>query len=926
MADDELADANMRPRRAVRRRRLRVAAHGPVRGRSAWRRGTASAFGCPARPRGPAPGSRRRSACRRRSSPPVCPPTRPGRSVSPCPQACPRKAVRRRSAPPGRRQWRPAHTDVCAGHGGGRARKHATAARDTSAAGGQSTLFPGKPPVNGNTTHGLPTRRPGSSLRPKARRPPRRRRVASSTTAPRRRRRARRPREGARPPGEQARLDQEAAARRDRMSGGQGLTAVPRHRARRRAVGFRRRAVEVGTDRSGHGSPRISPSPASGRRLPGGRARTTARPAGDGPHRNEPPRGPAAGRRQAGHQSKRRRQAGHRSERRRQADSGRSDGDRPDTGRAGAGPSVAPRTDRTDAGQPEAGRPDAGRGETDRPDDDAPGSDTDGPGDRTSGRAGFGLAAAAGAAGAAAAAAAAAGRPDATTGPGAVDRGTGPRPGAPTPSGRTGEFPRRAQAPPAGTRWAPAERFAAGTGPSAARPARARRGPGPGHTGEFRRQTASPAPARSDPASPASSAQVPPGPARPHRRVPGRRSAVRCRPAGASQSADPDPTPVSSRQAHGPPTRASPAGCRPAPPRRAPRRSARAQRATGPTTPPRARPVTAPAGGGREAGRPGPDARPTGGQAARLGTGRANRPRAGRVRGQPPGRHGRLHRPGLHGRPRRRHDHPATGSDALPRRIPGPPSPTGPGPRPESHTGQFRTDRRPGPGEVPVRQRHRRVPAAAVAGRSADPAAQPRAGPGGRAVRTARAVPRPDGQLPGGHDPNASAFDLGETTPIFEEIASAWFRSNRPVRSPGSPTPGRTPSWRRPPAAQDTDPDGVARTGPSEAAPTVGPERRQIPGRHPGRRLDVRRATGPGRRPGGRGWRHPAAAPSGAPPRRSRRPRCRRRPRLRPRFRRRRSRLPTRPPARATARQTHPGATGSTPARAHAGGLLHRGR
>ena len=41
-----------------------------------------------------------------------------------------------------------------------------SAAREASPTGGQSTLFPGKPPVNGNTTHGLPTRRPGSSLRP----------------------------------------------------------------------------------------------------------------------------------------------------------------------------------------------------------------------------------------------------------------------------------------------------------------------------------------------------------------------------------------------------------------------------------------------------------------------------------------------------------------------------------------------------------------------------------------------------------------------------------------------------------------------------------------------------------------------------------------------------------------------------------------
>ncbi len=38
--------------------------------------------------------------------------------------------------------------------------------RDSSTAGGQGTLSGGQPPVNGTTSHGLPTRKPGSSLRP----------------------------------------------------------------------------------------------------------------------------------------------------------------------------------------------------------------------------------------------------------------------------------------------------------------------------------------------------------------------------------------------------------------------------------------------------------------------------------------------------------------------------------------------------------------------------------------------------------------------------------------------------------------------------------------------------------------------------------------------------------------------------------------
>ena len=67
--------------------------------------------------------------------------------------------------------------------------------------------------------------------------------------------------------------------------------------------------------------------------------------------------------------------------------------------------------------------------------------------------------------------------------------------------------------------------------------------------------------------------------------------------------------------------------------------------------------------------------------------------------------------------------------------------------------------------------------------------------------------------------PNASAFDLGETTPIFEEIASAWFRSNRPVPVSWESDTGShpvVPPSTTTPAADTTDPNGVTRTGPSD--------------------------------------------------------------------------------------------------------------
>jgi len=156
---------------------------------------------------------------------------------------------------------------------------------------------------------------------------------------------------------------------------------------------------------------------------------------------------------------------------------------------------------------------------------------------------------------------------------------------------------------------------------------------------------------------------------------------------------------------------------------------------------------------------------------------------------------------------------PATGSEALPRRIPGPPSPTGPGPQP---AGPYRTDQ-----QAPHPEQYR-----SVGGTGGFPPSPAQSSPPPSRVPDpadelfAPRVPSldPDGQLPG-HDPNASAFDLGETTPIFEEIASAWFRSNRPVPVSWESDTGSqpvVPPSSTAPAADTTDPNGVTRTGPSD--------------------------------------------------------------------------------------------------------------
>ncbi|MBW0091423.1 nitrate- and nitrite sensing domain-containing protein [Pseudonocardia sp. KRD-184] len=91
--------------------------------------------------------------------------------------------------------------------------------------------------------------------------------------------------------------------------------------------------------------------------------------------------------------------------------------------------------------------------------------------------------------------------------------------------------------------------------------------------------------------------------------------------------------------------------------------------------------------------------------------------------------------------------------------------------------------------------------------------------------------------------PEGSGFELGETTPIFEEIASAWFRSNRPLpvdweaeaRSAGSAADSRPrPASALPPAAPQR-PHPLARPagGPLAGPPSLPPAAPQQAPRQP---------------------------------------------------------------------------------------------
>ena len=230
MADDELADANTRlvgpsgvDVSASRRMGLFVV------GRLAARHGIGVRLSSTAA--GPGSGLTASVSVPPSLIPTGVPADAPRPAGVPMPAGVPAQgAVPRRPARCARRQRRPPELAVCAGHGGGRARQRGAGrtrrvCRERRA---RAPSFAGKPPVNGTTAHGLPTRRPGSSLRPEG--PPPTEappggffddghgddggpRTAAARTA--------------RPPGEQARLDQEAAARRDRMAGPGGRSPMP---------------------------------------------------------------------------------------------------------------------------------------------------------------------------------------------------------------------------------------------------------------------------------------------------------------------------------------------------------------------------------------------------------------------------------------------------------------------------------------------------------------------------------------------------------------------------------------------------------------------------------------------------------------------------------------------------------------------------
>ncbi|MBA3905542.1 MAG: nitrate- and nitrite sensing domain-containing protein, partial [Pseudonocardiales bacterium] len=155
----------------------------------------------------------------------------------------------------------------------GPAASAAPGTRDTSVgSGGQGTTFAGKPPANGTSaTHGLPTRRPGSSLRPDSPPPtdaPPGGFFDDSTVS-----------EGGRGPAEQARLDQEAAARRDRLASAPGQAPSPSERQPKPAPDDERSTpgderLPPRGDRPSEGAgPRLTKNPAeSGSTPPGERS------------------------------------------------------------------------------------------------------------------------------------------------------------------------------------------------------------------------------------------------------------------------------------------------------------------------------------------------------------------------------------------------------------------------------------------------------------------------------------------------------------------------------------------------------------------------------------------------------------------------------------------------------------------------------
>jgi signal transduction histidine kinase len=556
--------------------------------------------------------------------------------------------------------------------------------RDSSAAGGQSTLSGGRPPVNGTTTNGLPTRKPGSSLRPDG--PP-------PTDAP--------PggffddgnggSEGARGPAEQARLDQEAAARRDR------LASAPSPRPERQT---RPDADDERSTSNDERSPSAGDGPA----------------AGTGPRLTKDP-DPASG----GSEDT--------------AEDAQSTGSRSFTGPSGptGGQKLTPFT-----GRPSS--PPEQQGTGSHP---LPGAGRPGPGPQTGeGR-----------------------RPVPASG--AASWAGGPPPAPRTddsaaqsdqqaaPSGpSTAPDDDRAQPPAGGEALSAFDRGVEQTGPSAG--------------GQFRSDQQRRAPQQPGPHQQGAHQQ------------------------GADQSGSYPALPPYGGQPNGPrpwgfQPDAQPNGEPPQADGQAPNGQQTDGQQTGGYPYGSAAPGTQQYGtqqyGGQQYG-----GQQYGGQQSGPTAFGNPYPFAAQPGPQPNGSVS-----GTGGFPA---SPPRSGPVAMP------PAPA----RPSSDDGNGR-GLPPGPAPLPAM-------APPPADRAADELFAPR-------------VPSldPEGDLPG-HDPEASAFDLGETTPIFEEIASAWFRSNRPVPVSWESDTGPQPITPATPGPLDTDPTGVARQGEPAAAGPAGLEER----------------------------------------------------------------------------------------------------
>ncbi|HWM58227.1 MAG TPA: nitrate- and nitrite sensing domain-containing protein [Pseudonocardia sp.] len=170
-------------------------------------------------------------------------------------------------------------------------------------------------------------------------------------------------------------------------------------------------------------------------------------------------------------------------------------------------------------------------------------------------------------------------------------------------------------------------------------------------------------------------------------------------------------------------------------------------------------------------------------------------------------------------------------------------------PLPQRTPAAPRTDPTPvvGPNPYPAALPHRRP--AAHPDQSTGPRPFPRVGP----TPGARPGPQRPTELFASSDPAPTApledappprpyFDPAETTPIFEEIASAWFRSNRavpveygadapeqPAAAAPAPAPPPTPTPERPPAPEPVEVPSraaaprPARPTPVEPVPTPAP-------------------------------------------------------------------------------------------------------